>query len=220
MAFAYLATSNSVACINHRTDVFSLLEIKEKREDQYIIYLLFFCVIMKDPELLVQRVLRITISSRVMLLVYGFTLFAIPLLLSWPQLLVGSIVNVLLIMVAIRYKNYKTLLPFAVLPSIAAVVHGVLFGPFSVFLIYMMPAIRVGNFLLMYVIQHDKYLLKGILSGVLYKAIFLAIVAYILIYLWVLPIVFLKAMGFYQLITALIAGVVVYLGKNYLLKRE
>jgi hypothetical protein len=47
-------------------------------------------------------------------------------------------------------------IPFVMLPSIAAVAHGVLFGSFSVFLVYMMPAIWIGNFLLVYTIQQSK----------------------------------------------------------------
>lgn len=171
------------------------------------IYLLFS---MKALVLLAQqKLLWIQLSRKYIVLLYWLALFLLPLVLAWPQLLVGTMVNILLITVAIRYKSYKILIPFVMLPSIAAILHGALFGAFSVFLVYMMPAIWIGNFLLVYTIQHNKQLISWILTGGLYKSIFLAIFAYILIYLWTLPIIFLKAMWFYQLVSVLIAWIIV-----------
>lgn len=156
-----------------------------------------------------QKLLWIQLSRKYIVVLYWLALFLLPLVLAWPQLLVGTLVNVLLITVAMRYKSYKILIPFVMLPSIAAVVHGALFGSFSVFLVYMMPAIWIGNFLLVYTIQQSKQLISWILTGGLYKSIFLAIFAYILIYLWTLPVIFLKAMGLYQLLTVIIAWIAV-----------
>jgi len=156
-----------------------------------------------------QKLLWIQLSRKYIVVLYWLVLFLLPLVLAWPQLLVGTLVNVLLITVAMRYKSYKILIPFVMLPSIAAVVHGALFGSFSVFLVYMMPAIWIGNFLLVYTIQQSKQLISWILTGGLYKSIFLTIFAYILIYLWTLPVIFLKAMGLYQLLTVIIAWIAV-----------
>jgi len=161
-----------------------------------------------------KKIFWIRITEKVMLLTYAFALFAIPLLISWPQLLVGSMVNFILILAALHYKNYKTMLPLVILPSIAAVLHGVMFWPFSVFLVYMMPAIRIGNFILTSTIQHDTHMLKWILTGWLYKAVFLSIIASLLIYFWILPVIFLKAMGLFQLISVLIWWTVMIISKQ------
>jgi len=135
-------------------------------------------------------------------------LFFIPFFFGGPQLLVGSIVNLLLIFVAVKYKNYYAIIPTLMLPSIATSLRGFVFGPFTIFLVYMMPAIWVGNFIFIYTIQHIKTQRLSILVGGILKTIFLFFVAYVLIKLWILPAIFLKAMGIFQLITVIIAGIV------------
>jgi hypothetical protein len=150
--------------------------------------------------------LRITPIIKIFL--YLIPLFAVPFFLWGPQLLVGSIVNLLLILVALKYKNYAMIIPMVMLPSIATSLRGLVFWPFTIFLVYMMPAIWLGNFILVYVIQHIKTQRLGILVWWILKTIFLFLIAYILIKLWVLPAIFLKAMGIFQLITVMIAGVI------------
>ncbi len=174
--------------------------------------------VMKDIEILAQqqKILWIPVTSRGILLTYACALFALPLVLSWPQIVIGSIVNFLLILAAFRYKDTKTILLLVTLPSIAAVVHGMLFGAASSFLVYMLPAIRIGNYLLVYVIQHDANHIKWILTWALAKSIFLAIVASLLIYSWILPAIFLKAMGLYQLLSVLMWGAWAFVLKNKL----
>lgn len=57
----------------------------------------------------------------------NFALFAIPLLLGQPQLLIGSIVNFGLVYMALNFKKNE-LLPAIFLPAIASLLHGVLWG--------------------------------------------------------------------------------------------
>ena len=173
---------------------------------------------MKDIEILAQeqKLLWIRVTSRGVLAVYACALFALPLVLSWPQIVIGSVVNFLLILAAFRYKNAKTMIPLVMLPSIAAVMHGMIFGHFSSFLVYMMPAIRIGNYLLVYIVQHDANHIKWILTWALVKSIFLALVASLLIYSWILPAMFLKAMGLYQLLSVLVWGAWAFVLKNKL----
>src|SRR3989338_293273 len=70
--------------------------------------------------------------------------FFIPFALSHPQLLVGSIVNASLILGATYLKGHK-LLPVILLQSIGVLTAGVIFGSFTVFLIYMIPFIWIAN---------------------------------------------------------------------------
>ena len=153
--------------------------------------------------------LWLRITATIKILCYLTLLFSIPFFLGWPQLLVGSIVNLLLIIIALRYKNYAMIIPMVMLPSIATSLRGLVFWPFTIFLVYMMPAIWLGNFILIYTIQQIKTQRVGILLGWIFKTIFLFLVAYILIRLWVLPAIFIKAMWIFQLITVMIAGTAV-----------
>lgn len=160
-------------------------------------------------ELVTQhKVLWFRITSTAKIFFYLIPLFFVPFLLGGPQLLVGSIVNLLLILVALKYKNYAAIIPMVMLPSIATSLRGLVFWPFTIFLVYMMPAIRLGNYILVYTIQHIKTQWLWILVWWILKTILLFLVAYILIRLWILPAIFLKAMWIFQLITVMIAGVV------------
>ena len=151
--------------------------------------------------------LRITSTTKIFF--FLTLLFAIPFFLGGPQLLVGTLVNILLIIIALRYKSYSAIIPMVMIPSIATSLRGLVFWPFTIFLVYMMPAIWVGNFILIYTIQKIKTQRTWILLGGVFKTIFLFLVAYILIRLWVLPAIFIKAMWIFQLITVMIAGTAV-----------
>lgn len=146
------------------------------------------------------------------MVVYSFLAFAIPFIFSHPQLLTGSIVNSFLVLSAMHLKS-KKLIPVILLPSIAAVLHGVVFGPLTVFLIYMLPFIWMGNSILVlsvkyfHAVRKTNYL-ATIIGGSLAKAVFLFSAAFALNYLGLVPDVFLTAMGIVQLGTALAGGVV------------
>jgi hypothetical protein len=58
--------------------------------------------------------------------IFALPAFCLPLLLSGPQLITGSIVNLLLIW-AVRELPRTWALPLAFLPSIGAVLNGVIF---------------------------------------------------------------------------------------------
>ena len=156
-----------------------------------------------QTKLLALRKLHVTETARTIWFVC--VLFFLPLLLSGPQLLVGSIVNLLLIGAVQKLSRSKAW-PLAFLPSIGAVLHGVVFWPFTMFLVYMMPAIWLGNFVLMYMFKHISQQRLGILTWSIAKAALLFLVAFVLIQSHVLPSIFLQAMGIFQLATALIGG--------------
>jgi len=144
--------------------------------------------------------------------------FFIPLLISGPQLLTGSLVNFLLIL-GTRFVDKKNLLIISVLPSIAAVLNGLIFGKFTIFLVYFLPFIWLGNFAL---IKSILYLKKrsslplSIIFSVILKTIILYAIALIFINFKFVPEIFLTAMGVFQLITGIIGGVI-FLGMNKLL---
>jgi hypothetical protein len=155
-----------------------------------------------------QKIFWLRSTTAIKTMIFLILLFFIPFLLGGPQLLVGSIMNFLLIFIALRFKSYYAIIPMLMLPSIAASLRGLVFWPFTIFLVYMMPAIWIGNFILMYTIQHIKTQRLSIFVWWILKTIFLFIIAYILIKLWILPAIFIKAMGIFQLVTVMIAGVI------------
>ena len=141
--------------------------------------------------------------------VFALPAFCLPLFFSGPQLLTGSIVNLLLIWAA-RELPRAWALPLAFLPSIGAVLNGVMLWSFSIFLTYMMPAIWAGNILLMYLAKHISHKALALLVGSIAKAARLFLIAYMLVSAHILPSIFLQAMGILQLATALIGGAVIW----------
>ena len=132
-------------------------------------------------------------------------IFTVPLVLSGPQLVVGTVVNACLF-IAAKQTSAIRLVPLAILPSLAAIMHGVVLGSFSQFLLIMVPFIWVGNYLLMLVFKQTKNQLVGWPLASILKTIWLFSFAFLLVKLGILPKVFLTAMGIFQLITALLGG--------------
>jgi hypothetical protein len=132
--------------------------------------------------------------------------FFIPLLISKPQLLVGSAINLLITYSTLKY-GFKKTIPILLTPSLVATGTGLLFGGATLFLVYLMPFIMISNILLSYSISKQKNIL-GILIGIFIKVSFLYLATYVLVQTVELPNIFLTSMGLVQIYTALIGGVV------------
>lgn len=148
----------------------------------------------------------------------GFGSFAIPFLLGQPQLLVGTIVNASLFIAAL-FLPANFLYPVMIFPSLGVISRGLLFGPFTHFLLLMTPFIWIGNWLLITVFkkilnQTQQYWLAVGLASI-FKFGCLLTTAQILVSLHLLPKIFLTTMGLYQLITALLGG-----GLAWLIRRS
>ena len=149
------------------------------------------------------------------MVIYSLVCFLIPIMLSHPQLVVGVVVNCMLITAALNLKGYK-LLPVIILPVVGALTAGMLFGPFTIYLLYLMPFIWIGNAILVYVFKWLKLGLKKnylftLVVGAGLKSGFLFLSAFVLFKLGFIPVMFLTAMGIFQLGTALAGGVAAYL---------
>ncbi|MFH0875747.1 MAG: hypothetical protein V1859_07455 [archaeon] len=154
------------------------------------------------------------LEYRVHLFFYSLLAFLLPLLIGHPQILVGVGINTVLILCAI-YMDAKGTLPVILLPSVGVLTRGLIFGPFTVYLIYMIPFIWIGNAIIVYAMKYFKGKLKsnyfvslGISSGL--KTAFLFGCAYILVTLKIIPVAFLTTMGLMQLTTAVLGGIVAY----------
>lgn len=135
--------------------------------------------------------------------------FIIPMLLPHPQLLTGAVVNGLIVAGAL-HLGWRRMLPLLILPSMGAAAAGALFGPFTIYLLYMAPFIWAGNFILAAAVKYFALARGSFASGALLgagaKAAFLFCSAYALFSLGMVPAAFLTAMGIMQLLTALAGG--------------
>jgi hypothetical protein len=126
------------------------------------------------------------------------------------QIFVGATVNLLLVLGAF-YINDKKIFALIVLPSIAALLSGIVFGPLSFYLLYLIPFIWAGNFLYVKAIrflkiQKAKNLAFSIFFASIAKSLLLFSAAFALFSFGIIPEAFLTAMGILQLVTALIGG--------------
>lgn len=133
----------------------------------------------------------------------------IPLIIGKPQLLVGSSVNFLIVFTTLTYGIKKTF-PILILPSITALLTGILFNGATVFLIYVTPFIMVSNFIFSYFVSKKKftYLFLGIIS----KGGFLVLTYALMNKVIGLPSIFISS-SYLQFLTAsigLLAGYTMY----------
>lgn len=134
--------------------------------------------------------------------------FAIPFFVSGPQWLTGTAVNCLLILAAARLPR-RYVWPVIVLPSIGAVAHGALFGPFTRFLLIFIPFIWAGNwiFLAAFLRLRSASPLLALCAGALIKATFLALFALVFFRFGLVPQAFITSMSLMQFVTAVAGGI-------------
>lgn len=153
---------------------------------------------------------------------YTIVSFFLPLMIGHPQIVVGVLVNSLLITSTLNIKGYK-LLPIIIAPTLGAFSRGILFGPFTIFLLYMIPFIWIGNSILVFTfkslnLNKKKNYWITLLIGSAAKAAFLFGIAYLLVSLKILPVLFLTTMGIFQFYTAILGGIVAF-GFQYAKKK-
>lgn len=92
------------------------------------------------------------------------------------QIIIGSIVNATLIISAINLKGWKKIVGIITMPSISTILGGYVFATASIYMVYMIPAIWLGNFALIYSYKmimlgkRKNYFLAGIV-GIVIKVI-------------------------------------------------
>lgn len=139
--------------------------------------------------------------------------FLIPVMFGHPQLLVGVLVNAFIIRAALTLPASRSW-PLVFTPVLGALSRGLLFGPFTPFLLYMVPFIWAGNYILLWAFSRRVtgkfgYALTLGASSVA-KAALLYSSAFILFNAGLVPAVLLPSMGVFQLVTALAGGVLAY----------
>lgn len=147
--------------------------------------------------------------------------FFIPFLISGPQLLTGTLVNCLLIL-GTKFVDKKNHIIVAVIPSVAAVLNGLIFGKFTPFLVFFLPFIWLGNLVFIKSIIYFRNNLSiplSIFFGLTLKTFVLYFSALIYFKFSLVPEIFLSAMGVFQLITGVMGGIM-FLGINKIIKNE
>ena len=111
-----------------------------------------------------------TFLGQLLTLIFG----AESVIATNSQLIIGSIVNAALVITAANLKGFWKIAGIVTMPSISAVLGGYVFHTASVFAVYMIPAIWIGNFALVYAYKFimlakgKNYFLAG-LVGIIAK---------------------------------------------------
>ena len=154
------------------------------------------------------------IEENIQMIMYSVIGFFLPFMLGHPQILVGTIVNAMLILGATYLRGHK-MLPLILLPSLGVMTAGVIFGTYTLYLLYLIPLIWVGNALYVYTYKYFnmkekrfKNNMLGVGVASVLKAALLFGVTFLLVQLSVLPAMFLTAMGILQITTAALGGIV------------
>lgn len=136
------------------------------------------------------------------------------------QLIVGSIVNVALILTALNLKGPAKILGVVTMPSVSTILSGYVFKTASPYMAYMIPAIWIGNFLLIYsykllfVSKNKNYILASIVGIALKVAVIFGIFSILKLF-GIFPEKLISnlqvAMSTTQLITATIGAVITYI---------
>jgi len=149
----------------------------------------------------------------------SFLSFIVPFSLGHPQWLVGTIINASLFLAAI-FLPKKFFVPLIILPSLGVLGRGIIFGPFTSFLIYFLPFIWLGNLILILFFKRlykkfDKKLylnyFLSVFCAAAVKFLFLMAIANLYFKFHLVPAVFLQAMGINQLLTALAGGIIAWI---------
>lgn len=154
---------------------------------------------------------------------YGLLCFFLPFVISHAQqqLLLGTIVNAALVLAAVRLE-WQHCMPVILLPSLGVIAAGVLFGPFTIYLVYLMPFIWAGNTILVLIFKRFKeksFALRAV-GGAALKASFLGFSSFVLFLFSLIPQQLLFAMSAIQLLTALAGSAAAFFALKILPKRS
>ena len=136
------------------------------------------------------------------------------------KIIVGFIVNEELVLAAINIKGWKKIIGIVTIPSISTILSGYVFQAASVYMVYMIPAIWIGNFVLIYAFKFfmlgkkQNYFVAGIV-GIIAKVLVIFGWFELLNLFSVFPSQLVNnlqtAMGLTQLITATIGTLIVFI---------
>lgn len=156
-----------------------------------------------------SSLIDILLSERFQISTLFLSLGIIPFLFDKSQYFTGTLVNMILALGVAKF-GMKKVWPMILLPSASTYIHGVIFGGATNFLIYLIPAIILGNLVYALLSKGFKKDILNVVFASLLKTGILFSTAYILHRAISLPEIFLTTMGIMQLITALSGGFIAY----------
>jgi hypothetical protein len=153
------------------------------------------------------------VQELIELSVYSALAFFIPMFLKQPQFLVGSVVNMALVLAALNLRGTK-LLPVVLFPSLGVIAGGYIFGGFSIYMVYILPFIWLGNALIVLAFKYANLKEKMPFFSTLWiaagaKTAVILGSAFVLVSLAIVPKAFMD-MGLLQLFTALVGGTMAF----------
>ena len=156
-----------------------------------------------------------TFFGRILSKIFGST----SVISTNSQLIIGTIVNATLVTAAINLKGWTKILGIVTMPSISTILSGYVFGTASVYMVYMIPAIWLGNFILIYSYKllmlgkNKHYFLAGIV-GIIAKVTIIFALFNLINLFGIFPEKLVEnlrnAMGMTQLITATLGIIVAF----------
>lgn len=169
------------------------------------------------------------IENMEILLIYLLALLT-PLILSHTnQYIVGTIVNASLIVAGINLKGYKKILGIVFMPSLSAILSGYILQVSSIYTVYMIPAIWIGNFLLitfykyLFVHKSQNYIITSIVA-IISKVLIIYIGFNILTKIIIIPQNISNqlslAMGVNQLITGVLGSLIALIFIKFIYKNR
>lgn len=146
---------------------------------------------------------------------------ATSVIASNSQYVVGSLVNTLLILAGANTNGWKKIIGIVTLPSISALMGGLVLKTSSIFTLYMIPAIWVGNFAIIYLYRYLfvkknlNYIVSSIIAiitkcAVIYLGFRLLVIVNIIPCASKMFTALNVAMGINQLITATIGATIAF----------
>jgi hypothetical protein len=169
-----------------------------------------------------EKTISLNLTSRIEILIFvSFSALSliVPFSLGYPQWLVGATVNACLFLAAI-FLPKKFFIPLVVFPSLGVLARGLIFGPFTQFLVYFLPFIWLGNLILILIFK-ALYKKSSVFKYFFFvfcaagaKYLFLMAAANFYFKIHLVPAIFLQTMGINQLLTALSGGLVSWIALN------
>ncbi len=168
-----------------------------------------YFLVSRSKELAINFPVSSYLNGTIFFIVSCFSFFS-PFLLGHSQFLTGTIVNASLFSSAV-FLPKKFIIPVIFLPGLGIISRGIVFGPFTPFLVYFLPFIWISNFLLIFtfrIIFRKGFYFSSILSSSFLKSFFLYLLAIIFFSFDIIPFTFISLMGINQFFTALFGGVI------------
>jgi hypothetical protein len=146
-----------------------------------------------------------------------FAIFLVPLLFS-QQLVAGTLVNAMLIYSALRIRGSWSYAP-AIIPSIAAMLAGILFGVAHAVLI-MLPFIWIGNIALIFMMKSMKDYAKSLATAAAVKTAILSVSVLALVTFAGVPSALIAGFTYLQLVTAISGGILAFVAMKGMADRN